>query len=466
MPIALLALLIAALPQTALSIHVEWTESGAYSHGYLAVAISAFLVHRNRDLLLAAERRGQVVGLIATFGAGILWLLGDLAQVLLVQQFAFITILNSLFLAIYGWRSYRNALLFPVSTLFLVVPIWNFLSVPLQRLSTSAAHEIVSTFGVPVLREGYYLSVPGGRFLVEESCSGLGFVLASTLLGIYFGYMNNLRTRSTVWFTAIALIIAILANWARIVIIILIGNELGMDNFIVQDHLMFGWLLFSAVLFPMIYLGHRFVDEHAETVPFAVRSTAMEHKLLFPALALFSIPILSILVAKNLEDAEYDLMPPEVAGYQSTYSPEPLWQIEFQGPDSVHYAVYRRDQEEYHVATVNYRTQEQGKELIYYANSAFDPGLIQIGRGTGEGFTYVLVKDRAERRNVITYWYRVGGVQTNNKYMAKALDVFAQLSGRPGASAIVVSARVASNHSDVNEEIRTFVSRLQESLAQ
>ena len=96
----------------------------------------------------------------------------------------------------------------------------------------------------------------GGRFAIEPACSGLGFFLCSGLIGAYFAYFNDLGWRKMVGFIAFGLGLAVVANWIRILAIIMVGNATQMDHWIVHDHLMFGWILFSGMLIPYFWIGN------------------------------------------------------------------------------------------------------------------------------------------------------------------------------------------------------------------
>ncbi|MBS03028.1 MAG: hypothetical protein CMQ24_10025 [Gammaproteobacteria bacterium] len=180
--------------ETTWSMVAQWTDNGNYSHGLLAIAVSIYLVWERRAELGQLRPAPHWFGLLATLGFGGLWLVAGLGNVLVVQQICVIGLLNAVAFAIYGPRVYV-VLAFPLLTIFLVTPIWNVLENPVRDLSTVVTHVVLEMLSMPVLLEGYEVTVPGGRFVIEPACSRLGFFLCSGLIGAYFAYFNRLGLR-------------------------------------------------------------------------------------------------------------------------------------------------------------------------------------------------------------------------------------------------------------------------------
>ena len=180
--------------ETTWSMVAQWTDNGNYSHGLLAIAVSIYLVWERRAELGQLRPAPHWFGLLATLGFGGLWLVAGLGNVLVVQQICVIGLLNAVAFAIYGPRVYV-VLAFPLLTIFLVTPMWNVLENPLRDLSTVVTHVVLEMLSMPVLLEGYEVTVPGGRFVIEPACSGLGFFLCSGLIGAYFAEFNRLGLR-------------------------------------------------------------------------------------------------------------------------------------------------------------------------------------------------------------------------------------------------------------------------------
>ena len=60
-------------------------ETGEYAHGYLVLAISAFLVVSDRKKLTAVQAMPNFWGLVAIAACSLLWMLGAISDVMLIQ---------------------------------------------------------------------------------------------------------------------------------------------------------------------------------------------------------------------------------------------------------------------------------------------------------------------------------------------------------------------------------------------
>ena len=156
-------------------------------------------------------------------------------------------------LQIFGFASIR-VLLLPFVLIFIALPMWHVLQVGLQSLSAAVVELALPLVGIPLLREGFEFVLPGGSFSVERGCSGLGFFMVALTLALLHVYLNRLRSRQAMLVLLVALGLALLANWLRIISIMLLGNEQGMQHPLVQDHLVFGWLVFGVMMLPMMWL--------------------------------------------------------------------------------------------------------------------------------------------------------------------------------------------------------------------
>ena len=211
--------------------------------------MSIYLVWERRAELGQLRPAPHWFGLLATLGFGGLWLVAGLGNVLVVQQICVIGLLNAVAFAIYGPRVYV-VLAFPLLTIFLVTPMWNVLENPLRDLSTVVTHVVLEMLSMPVLLEGYEV---GGRFV------GLFRARIFPLQRVdrrLFRLLQSPRTPADGGFIVLGLALSIVANWIRILAIITVGNATQMDHWIVDDHLFFGWLLFSGMLIPYFWAGN------------------------------------------------------------------------------------------------------------------------------------------------------------------------------------------------------------------
>ena len=90
--------------------------------------------------------------------------------------------------------------MFPIAFLLLMVPlpeiIFNRIAFPLQMLASRVGEGVIAASGVPVLREGDVLMLPGRTLEVAEACSGIRSALAAKLQR--FGEMTRRHTLAAV----------------------------------------------------------------------------------------------------------------------------------------------------------------------------------------------------------------------------------------------------------------------------
>jgi exosortase len=152
----------------------------------------------------------------------------------------------------------------PIAFLYLAAPAWDdFLGPPLQQLTLWVMSWAAPVSGVPASVSGSVISLPGHMSVeVAQGCSGVGFLIEGVAIAALLGELEGAN-----WWRRLALVagivpIALLANWARVLLLIHIGYSTGMRHVLVtRYHLQFGYVLFSAVLLAFLWL----VTRHGST---------------------------------------------------------------------------------------------------------------------------------------------------------------------------------------------------------
>jgi exosortase A len=241
-----------------------WWDSAAYNHALLIPPIVAYLIWDRRHRLYHVVPRPavQALVLIPVFGAA-WWVAGGLG-IDEGQHFAVVAMLQGVFLAVFGWRAYR-ALLFPFLYLFLTVPTGEYLLEPLQQLAVVTTVFALRLTGIAVYSEGTLIEVPTGAFDISEGCAGLNFLLAALALSLLFANLLYAGWTKRVICVAIALAAAIVVNWIRIYGIIAIDYATGHTTGIAEDHLFYGWIVFTIVMFGLIAVAQAVRDKQPRT---------------------------------------------------------------------------------------------------------------------------------------------------------------------------------------------------------
>src|SRR3954454_12398857 len=114
--VAVLATLIAFWPSWS-SMAGIWWQTTTFHHGFLIAPIALLLIWRLRPRLKGQEPRQEPLALIGLAACTGLWLLGEAAQVQLLQHLAVVAMLVALVVALLG-RTIAWRLAFPLLFLF------------------------------------------------------------------------------------------------------------------------------------------------------------------------------------------------------------------------------------------------------------------------------------------------------------------------------------------------------------
>ncbi len=234
-----------------------WATSPTFNHGFLILPIVGYLAWRQRTALLAHSPEPFLPGLGLVALAGIAWLLGAVADVLLVQQFALVGFIQAVTLTVLGQRAFY-ILAFPLFYIVFAVPFGEVLIPHLQDVTAFLAVGILRGIGIPVFIEGVFLSTPTGNFHVAEACSGIRFLIATIALAFLYAHIMYRTLWRRVFFIGLAFVVPIIANGIRAFGIVYLAYVTDNEVAVGVDHLVYGWIFFSFVTILMIMLGQTF----------------------------------------------------------------------------------------------------------------------------------------------------------------------------------------------------------------
>ncbi len=255
---AIAALLILFWPTFAAMASI-WSRSDTFAHGYLVAPISMWLVWRIKDQLKPLTPKLAPKWLLAIAVCALLWLVGDLAGSNSVTQLAAVAMLIAALVAILGTTVARS-LTFPLAFLFFMVPIGDFLMPVLMARTADVTVWAIKAVGIPVYRDGLQFVIPSGTWSVVEACSGVRYLIASFMVGSLFAYLNYRSTKRRLIFTAVSLMVPIVANWGRAILIVMLGHFSGNTLAVGVDHLIYGWVFFGIVVMLMFAIGARWSE--------------------------------------------------------------------------------------------------------------------------------------------------------------------------------------------------------------
>jgi len=233
-----------------------WTDSD-YSHGFIVVIFSGYLLWRNRAKLKETEIRPSLAGIPWIAAAMAALILGTFGAELFLARASFVILLGGLVVYFLGWKMLRTVAA-PWVVLFLMIPlpviVFNEIALPLQFLASKLAGNTLDILGVPALREGNVITLPSISLNVVEACSGIRSLMALITLAIFYGLLMEKK----IWVRAVLVVLAIpLAvgiNSLRIVGSGLLGQNFGKEYAEGFFHEFSGIVVFAATLAALVLL--------------------------------------------------------------------------------------------------------------------------------------------------------------------------------------------------------------------
>ena len=216
---------------------IAWFEYSVHnpsgSHIVLIPLVSAFLIFRERQRIFSRVRPSMIAGIgVMLLGVALHWTAtrnplswqGD--DSLSGAALAILLIWVGGFLASYGVAAVRAAA-FPLLFLLLMIPLperfLNWTIELLQRGSTEISYLLFNMVGVPALKQGFVISVPGISIEVAAECSGIRSSLALLITCLLAAHLYLRTPWKIAVFILLVLPLSIIKNGIRIVTLTLLS---------------------------------------------------------------------------------------------------------------------------------------------------------------------------------------------------------------------------------------------------
>lgn len=467
---------------TAGSVVATWHTS-SFNHCFLILPIAAYLVWSRRERLADLTPAPNLWGLPLLAVVGFGWLLGTLADVLVVQQVALLAMLEALTWTALGSRVFL-ALRFPLGFLWFAVPLGEVFISPLQDFTAVFAARALELSGVPTLLEGRILSVPSGSWEVAEACSGIRYLIASLVVGYLYAGLVYRSWPRRLGFLALSIVVPILANAVRAYGIVMLGylsnNRLAGG----VDHLIYGWVFFSAVTMVLLWLGSHWRESDAHTERYRASelgsSPATANRggqsaraiglTVAAGVALVAVaPVWGWVILNRMHAAAVLRLaaPPVSPPWTQLVEYTGDWVPRFVGTDAETLTTFTNGGQSVQLYIGYYVHERQGAELIAWGNTVAVKGR---WNRMAEGDRYVPVDGRSlrvhetilrspdGRNRLVWMWYWIGGEFTSNPYYAKFLQAKTRLLLRSeAAAAIALSVDCAVDCTQASATLQDFL---------
>jgi exosortase D (VPLPA-CTERM-specific) len=224
-----------------------WLTREEYSYGMLIPVLALFLAWQRRDALERIEFHGSWWGVAIVALGTALFLLGTLAALAVVEQYALLVVLYGAVLALIGFAGLR-VLWMPLLILLFMIPLPEFvlqnLSGHLQLVSTQIGVWFVRLFDIAVFVEGNVIDLGTYRLQVAEACDGLRYLFPLMTLGFIMAYFFRVATWKRVALFLTTIPLTVLMNSFRIGAIGVMVEHwgIGMAEGFLHDFQ--GWVVF------------------------------------------------------------------------------------------------------------------------------------------------------------------------------------------------------------------------------
>lgn len=233
----------------------QWTNPDTrVSHGWLALiaGLAVLYVNLPRGLSWSAGM-GRLAGMAGVLLAGFAWAAGMLLAVESLAQVAALLVLAFAMHAVFG-RSIARETDRVMLVLACALPAFESLNDLFLRNSVTVAAAVIRMVGLPIQFQGFFVVMPAGTFEIEPLCSGLQFFIAAATTAALLAAMRRESWFSTALLMVGAGIIGLLANWLRVITVILAGYFSDMQNYLVHsEHFTLGWSLFVLGIGGFVY---------------------------------------------------------------------------------------------------------------------------------------------------------------------------------------------------------------------
>jgi len=419
----LIALALAAFWPSCQALWDYWTNDlGFGGHGVLIAGLSLWLLWRSRERVAAAPVHPEPWSLLplvlSSLASLIFWKASiEELQLLMLPALMLLAVLSAC------GREVARTLAVPLGFLYFAMPAWNMLAWPLQSLTLWFVRLAAPLMGMPTAVFGASIALPGDmRFNVGLACSGAGFLAQGLAVAALVGELELAPLGRRLRLLGSMAVVALIANWVRVLAIVYVGYTTGMRHVLVtRHHLLFGYVLFVLVLTGFVWLAR------ARAAPAAQRTAAPPPSepdsraavaYISTVLALAGPPALAAALAAGSEPVavrELRLPSPDSPWSGPLPSSDDLWRPVFVGTHDERRGVYRDlSGHTVEAVAIGYNAQAQDRELVNENNSLAGNGGFAVlsstrVEGAGQLYREEVVVDKAAQRSVIWSFYVIGG---------------------------------------------------------
>lgn len=453
-----------------------WLEIDHFNHCLLIAPVSIWLIWRQRHVLAGITPGVSWAGLSVFVVVAGLWILGETGDIAVLQDFAAVGLIPLTVWVLFGTPTAR-AILFPLGYLFFLVPFGAFLIPQLMAFTADMTVAAVRASGVSIYHDGLYFAIPRGSFRIIEACSGIRMLMAGIAVGTLFAYLNFRSWWRRIVFISCVFVLAIIANWVRAYIVVMMAHISGME--VIADHVWLGYVIFAILIVIMLWGGWRFSDIDGDAGVQQVSGGPAKPAAFVTTLVAASVIVVAVtsapmFAATMMERAARTIeqpvatLPSGVDGWSGPVDPAADWFPVFFGDTTTAAGRYSGSAAAVDMFVISYRSLSPQSELINETNRVFDPGrwmLVRETTGTavdanGASLAYAETEiyEFGKTRRLIRHWYVVDGRPFRNRVAVKLIELGNILRGRPTAAGVIaISTPVYGDTQQAGRVLDAFI---------
>jgi len=475
---------VAALWSSAASLAGNWVSIHDYRHGFIIAPVALLWLAVAARRVPARAVRASLAGMVLLAAALVAWLVSwrahsDIAIEALLPPVIWLTIL-----AVSGWTVAREVI-GPVAYLYFAIPVWEFLLPTLQWLSVHVTEASLAIAGVPAQVTEYLVTLPSGSFEIVEGCSGKRYFVIAFAVSVIAGVFQKLRGWRMSMLVLAGGLLALVANWLRIFVVIYAGYATEMRHYLVAvEHESFGNVIFALLLAAIYVAAHMLARVRAQRsarhVPRAASAPGslpeLRALLLVPFVLLGATAALAYAPVGERDIAKRELghFPVAAGRWQGPLPPVVAWSPRFARPDGERRASYRTTSGQAVEIYLNfYASQEDGRELVYFDNSLLAPGFwsrswpFEMRVLESDGMRPLATMEALgpyRQRWLLAYVYKVGRWTTLREPMAQVGYGLQSLLRPAPAGVVSLTVQCAENCQEAQVLVQDFWHEMSSSL--
>ena len=206
------------------------TEQGA--HGPIVLATALWLFWRRWNEVRALARPGDTrIAAIAFLTVAPLYVITRIINIIEVEGFLMYALLLITAYWLIGFAPLR-AMWFPVIYVLFIFPppdsVVTMITQPLKIGISQAAIDLLYALGYPIAGSGVTIMIGQYQLLIAAACAGLNSLISLSAIGLFYIYIrHNANWRYALLLMLAIVPVAIMANFIRVLALILITHYLG-----------------------------------------------------------------------------------------------------------------------------------------------------------------------------------------------------------------------------------------------